>query len=393
MSHATTSVPSSSPSIRIALSTSSLIRPLTGIGQYTLHLSQALASIPDIELHCFYGYGWSDEAVMREIPHLASIKKWFKRVVPSPYEVSRSLQQTRFNQGASRRKPDLYHEPNFLPFHFDGPTVLTVHDLSYVHHPETHPELRVRVMNKLLPQAIEKAAHLLADSEFTRQEIITEFGIAPDRVTTTLLGVSKDFTPRPLQQCAKVLQAHRLDYGRYVLAVGTLEPRKNLLQVIRAYAALPKDFARRTPLVIVGGSGWKSEGTEQELDALLADGRARRLGFVSSDDLPIIYSAAQAFVYPSLYEGFGLPAVEAMASGVPVIVSDRASLPEVVGDAGISLSPEDVTGMRNALLRMGEDAAERQRLAAAGVAQASQFTWARCGRQTADVYRRVLGRA
>ena len=378
--------------LSIALSASSLIRPLTGIGQYTLHVARELARDPEFAMHYFYGYEWADAGEPREVPHLALIKKWFKRLLPQPYEVSRAIQQNRFNAGLTSRKPRLYHEPNFLPFDFDGPTILTVHDLSYMRYPETHPDLRVRVMNKLLPPAIEKAAHLLADSEFTRQEVISEFGVSADRITTTLLGVSDAFVPRDAMECDAVLRRHGLHYGGYVLAVGTLEPRKNLLQVIRAYVGLPARLAMRYPLVIVGGHGWKSEGTAAELAALIATGRARRLGYLPEGELPIIYSAARMFVFPSLYEGFGLPAAEAMASGVPVIASDRASMPEVVGDAGVTIAPQDVDGMRNAIIALAEDDDARAFRAARGLQQAQNFSWARCARQTAAVYRRVLGR-
>lgn len=377
--------------LRIALGTSSLIRPLTGIGQYTLHVARALDRETDLAMQYFYGYEWADTAVPRDIPHLAFTKKWFKRLLPQPYEVSRAFQQNRFNAGVAARKPALYHEPNYLPFDFDGPTVLTVHDLSYLRYPETHPDLRVRIMTKLLPPAIERAAHVLADSEFTRQEVIDEFGIAPDRITTTLLGVSDAFAPRTAAECEAVLQRHGLSYRGFTLAVGTLEPRKNLLQVIRAYAALPSRVARRYPLVIVGGAGWKSEMTTTELKALMADGHARQLGFLPEGELPIIYSAARMFVFPSLYEGFGLPAVEAMASGVPVIASDRASLPEVVGAAGITVAPNDIDGMRSAVLRLADDDRECDHRSALGLAQAQTFSWARCARQTASAYRRVLG--
>jgi alpha-1,3-rhamnosyl/mannosyltransferase len=382
--------PAAAPPWRIALTTSSLIRPLTGIGQYTLHVAQGLATMSDLDMQYFYGYEWADAAEPREILHLAPLKRWFKRFVPQPYEVGRVFQQNRFNAGLPARKPDLYHEPNYLPFEFDGPTVLTIHDLSYLRHPETHPDLRVRIMNKLLPPAIERAAHLLTDSEFTRQEVITEFGVAPDRITTTLLGVSPAFYPRNAFECESTLKKHGLTFGGFVLAVGTLEPRKNLLQVIRAYVGLPPRVAKRYPLVIVGGAGWKSEGTAAELHALIATGRARSLGYVHEGDLPCLYSAARMFVFPSLYEGFGLPAVEAMASGVPVIASDRASLPEVVGQAGITVAPDDIDGLRNTILRLAEDDRERSARAKLGVAQAATFSWARCAAETAQVYRRVL---
>ena len=379
--------------LSVALGASSLIRPLTGIGQYTLHIAQVLDREADLAMLYFYGYEWAERAEPREVPHVALAKKWVKRLMPRPYEISRAIQQNRFNAGVSARRPDLYHETNFLPFEFDGPVVLTIHDLSYLRYPETHPDLRVRIMNKLLPPAIAKAAHLLADSEFTRQEVIGEFGVPADRITTTLLGVSSAFVPRDRAHCDATLRRYGLDYGSYVLAVGTLEPRKNLLQVIRAYVGLPMKVALRHPLVIVGGKGWKSEETDLALSTLLADGRAKHLGYVPEDDLPVIYSAARLFVFPSLYEGFGLPAAEAMASGVPVIVSDRASLPEVVGDAGITIKPGDVDGMQDVIERLLEDAEERGRRAAAGIAQAQTLTWERCGRMTAQAYRQATGRA
>ena len=384
---------SGSEPVRIAINAASLINPMTGIGQYTFHLARALELDPRLSLHYFYGYEWSDRAQPRDIPHIGLIKDWFRRLMPNPYVVSRVLQQNRFSAGLSSRRPQLYHEPNFLPFQFDGPIVLTVHDLSYIRFAETHPEKRVRVMTKLLPPAIENAAHILADSEFTRQEIIDEFGVAPDRVTTTLLGVSDAFHPRERALCMPVLRRHGLEFGEYILAVGTMEPRKNLLQVIRAYCEMPREFTKRHPLVIVGVQGWKTEDTHSELAELLADGRARLLGYLPAAELPIVYSGARLFVYPSLYEGFGLPAVEAMASGVPVIVSDRTSLPEVSGDAGIAIAPDDIEGMRDTLRFLGEDEAERERRASLGVEQAAKFSWARCAEQTAAVYLRVLGNA
>ncbi len=379
--------------LNVAIGTTSLIRPLTGIGQYTLHLTAELSRDPAFRLHYFYGYAWSDVAAPREVPHLPAIKRWVKRLHPKPYEFGRFLQKRRFDRGIRTRKPELYHEPNYMSFRFDGPTILSIHDLSYLRYPETHPALRIRVMHKLLPPAIERAAHLLTDSETTRREVIAEYGVPEDKVTATLLGVDARFRPRDEAACAPVLQRYGLAYQHYVLAVGTLEPRKNLLLAIRAQAALDPATARAWPLVFVGMRGWKSAETERAMDRLIADGRAVRLGFVPDEDLPVLYSGARLVVYPSLYEGFGLPAAEAMASGVPLVTSDRSCLPEVTGPAGVAVDPDDVQGLRDAVRRFHEDDDHRARHVALGLARARELTWARCAASVAKVYLRTAGRA
>jgi alpha-1,3-rhamnosyl/mannosyltransferase len=178
-----------------------------------------------------------------------------------------------------------------------------------------------------------------------------------------------------------------------VLCVGTLEPRKNLELVIRAYAAMPESYRACRPLVLVGMKGWLTSGLESLMQPLVAAGQIRPQGYTSDADLAVLYAAAQVLVYPSLYEGFGLPPLEAMASGTPVIVSNRSTLPEVVGDAGVQLDAADEPGLREALRHMDEDPAWWNARAVASLAQARQFSWARCARETLAVYRKVLGRA
>ena len=291
--------------------------------------------------------------------------------------------------GARRFRPDVYHEPNFLPFRFDGPTVITAHDLSWIRFPETHPAERVAVMNDLFPKALERADHVLTDASYVRQEIIERFGVAPDRITSVPLGSREIFHPRSADQCHQVLHERGLVYRGFLLCVGTLEPRKNLELVIRAYSALPESFRRRRPLVMVGMRGWLTSNVESLMQPLVASGEIRPLGYTSDEDLAVLYAAALTLVYPSLYEGFGLPPLEAMASGSPVIVSDRSTLPEVVGTAGVQIDADDEAGLRDAVLRFDEDTPFWRERAEAGLVQASKFSWARCARETLAIYRKV----
>lgn len=377
--------------LRVAVNAMCLRRPLTGIGQYTLNLARAWERGTALQPAYFYGYDWSAQAAPRDAAGMSRIKKLVKLLMPRPYETTRAVLQFCFDQ---RPGPvDVYLEPNFMPFRFDGPTVLTVHDLSYVRFAGTHPPERVRIMEKLLPPAIERAAHILTDSHFQRSEIISHFGVDPARVTACHLGVSEDFGPRTAGECAAVLDRHDLAYRGYILAVGTLEPRKNLLLVLEAYARLPESLRARYPLVVAGMTGWTTGSFAPRLRALVRSSAVRLLGFVDEAELPAIYSGAALFVYPSLYEGFGLPVVEAMASGIPVIVSDASSLPELVGDAGSQVSPQDAPALALAAQALLEDSALWEQRSRAGRARAAGFTWSACAATTAAVLARAAGRS
>jgi alpha-1,3-rhamnosyl/mannosyltransferase len=376
--------------LRVAVNAMCLWRPYTGIGQYTLNIARVWARDAHLRPQYFYGNDWSPLAEPRDAPGMGLFKRLVKKVLPRPYEATRALLQMRFDRRLGRS--DVYLEPNFLPFRFDGPVVLTVHDLSYVRFARTHPSDRVRIMEKLLPPAVERAAHILTDSNFQKQEIIAHFGLAADRVTACHLGVTEQYRPRSALECAAVLQRHGLAYRKYLLVVGTLEPRKNLLAVLDAYAGLAPALRERYPLVVAGMRGWNTDQFAPRLRSLVQSDAVRRLGFVDETELPAIYSGASAFLYPSLYEGFGLPVVEAMASGVPVIVSDCSSLPEVVGDAGPQLSPDDVHGIGLAMQRMIEDSPWWERCSQAGLQRARRFTWEQCAATTAAVLAQAAGR-
>ncbi len=373
--------------LQLAVDASPLLTPFTGISRYTRELMERVAATPGVETHLCYGLYWDRALRAEPLRHFDDVRRSVRSVLPGARVLYRALQQAVFSAGVSRRHIAVYHSPNFLPLRFGGPTVITVHDLSHLRYPETHPADRVRVLERGLPRAIERARYVLVDSEFVRQEVLATFAVAPEKVVTVPLGVSAGFRPRPRAETASALSKHGLAHGGYVLTVGTLEPRKNLAGTLEAYCGLPEVVRKRFPLVLVGAAGWKMEGMNRRLAALAHSGDVRRLGFVSQEELPALYAGAAAFLYPSIYEGFGLPVLEAMASGVLVVTSNRSSLVEVAGDAAMTVDPEDPAAIRAALESMLEESPERTTRIARGIAWARPFTWERCAEQTIAVYR------
>jgi alpha-1,3-rhamnosyl/mannosyltransferase len=381
--------------LRVGLNAAALAVPRTGIGNYIVHLQAALAANGDVELRTFVDGHWHEgvAAASRPIARGAAahrLRNLAKPLLPLLRRWRHAQQQRAFARGAARHAIDVYHEPNYVPFEVDVPTVITVHDLSWLRHPETHPPDRVRWLMRAMPAAIGRAAAIIVDSEFTRSELQAAFAESADRLHTVHLGVDPSFRPRDATATAAALARLGLAHGRYVLSVGTLEPRKNIGHVLDAYARLPARLRDRYALAVAGAPGWRAHRLTRQLRALAASGHVRFLAGVTQEDLPIVYAGAAAFVFPSLYEGFGLPPLEAMASGVPVLVSQCTALPEVVGDAAVMLDPQrsDLTAQRiEALL---DDPALAATLRERGLKRAAQLTWASCAQNTIAVYRVAL---
>jgi len=278
---------------------------------------------------------------------------------------------------------DVFYSPDFVlpPTRRATRTLLTVHDLSFLHCPEAFvPALR-RYLERVVPRSIARADRVLADSTHTRSDIVSLLGVSPDKVEVLYSGVPARFRPEAEPGERERLQAR---YGigdqPYVLSVGTLQPRKNYLRLIRAFANLKPE----TQLVIAGGQGWLYEDIFSEAER--HGDSVRILGFVDEGDLPALYRSAVLFAFPSLYEGFGLPVLEAMACGVPVVCSNASSLPEVAGEAGLLVDPLDTYGLAEAMRRVLEDSRLRREMNERGVAQAARFTWERAARQLLDVF-------
>jgi len=372
--------------MRIAFNATALLSPLTGIGQYAMELATRLAAMPEHDVRFFYGAGFSREVRDKPLPGAGRLMPLMRRLIPNSYAVRQALMRRQFRKGLVGRKVEVYHEPNYLALPFDGPIVTTVHDLSWIRFPEAHPAERVFAMNRDFEPALRRSTLLLTDSEFVRREVMEMFGVPPDRITTVPLGVSPLFHPRDAARTAPVLGSLDLRHGDYLLAVGTLEPRKNLTSALRAHAALPEAVQERVPLVLAGIKGWHNEALEHEMAPRLASGRVRLTGYLSREALADVIAGAAALVYPSIYEGFGLPPLEAMACGVPTIVSNRASLPEVVGNTGRLIEPHDIDGLRDAMLELATAPDVRATLGAAALVRSRAFTWDACMANTLAAY-------
>jgi alpha-1,3-rhamnosyl/mannosyltransferase len=289
--------------------------------------------------------------------------------------------------GSLKKYPGyLYHSPSLYLPPGPGLKVATVHDLSTEALPEAHPAYRRRLAAAALGHLRRRADYLLTDSEFSRREIIERLSWPPELVRAVPLAASGLFRPRTAEDLAPILAGLGLRPQGYSLFVGTVEPRKNIGLLLEAYEGLPENLRRAFPLVIAGAPGWLSQGILRRLTGLSGRNWLHYLNYCPAEKIPFLMAGAALFLYPSLYEGFGLPPLEAMSCGVPVLVSDRASLPEVVGEAAPCLPALEATVWREAIWRGLEDAEWREAAARAGLSRAAQFSWDRCAAETLAAY-------
>jgi glycosyltransferase involved in cell wall biosynthesis len=266
--------------------------------------------------------------------------------------------------------------------------VLTIHDLSFLHHPEWYTAGRAAYLNWTVARSARLAARIVCVSQTTAQDVIERYGVAPERVDVAPNGVDDRFTPMPADDVARIRETYRLP-ELFILYVGTLEPRKNIVRLVQAFEAAASHVAH--DLVLVGREGWKCGPLLAAIEQSPARERIHRIGHVEHGDLPSVLSAADAFAYPSLFEGFGLPVAEAMACGVPVLTSNVSSLPEVAGDAALLVDPYDIEALAAGLRRVAADSALRAALRERGPAQAARYTWERTAELTLAAYKKVLG--
>ena len=282
----------------------------------------------------------------------------------------------------------IFHSPNYLLPRFSGPTVVTIHDLSIQRYPEYHPSTRVEFLGAKIAQAAQSATHIITDSISVREEVIEYFGLDAARVTAIPLAAAEQFQPRTEDACRPVLQPLGLTYKRFFLFTSTIEPRKNLLRICAAYTAVREAGKTDWPIVFVGGPGWQSEAEHQAIQALVSRGWAQYLGFVDASVLPALYSAAGALVFPSVYEGFGLPALEAQQSGTRVITSRGSAMAEFSSEHDVLVDPLEVDSLIEAM----ETVVERVLVDAGRPLQCagSGLSWQKTARLTAEVYQKVL---
>lgn len=376
--------------IRVALNARILRAARTGIGQYVAGLADALLAREDVELSLLMGHRIRNTVPPARMPVSLNRLTGLLRAWPGAYRLRGLLEQRAFDSHLRHKAIDLYHEPSLWPYDFDGPMVMTLHDLTHVHYPQTQPPARLREIERHIGRSVTQAARILVDSIYIGREVAAHFSLPAEKIIVAPLGCGTEFYPRTASQIQPTLTKLGLQYGEYLLCVGTLEPRKNLPLALRAHARLPKTLRQRYPLLLVGMAGWNTGQFSGELHTALAEGHVRMTGYLASDTLAELLAGARALVYPSCYEGFGLPVVEAMASGTPVIVSNRASLPEVAGEAGCIVDAEDDIGLSHMLQRLIEDEAAWQTHRQAGLQQAAKFTWHRCAEITAQAYHAAM---
>lgn len=363
--------------MRLIINAIPLLGEEGGIGNYTRQIAAAIMANTDYDVTLFYGYpskklvGLPESGgVLSSLKGLATksspIRRVAKKILPLSY---------RLMNAAIPRTWDCYFEPNFalLPTIRAARRVITVHDFSCFRYPQWHPQDRVAHMGRNLWPSVVKASHIITASDCIRREAIDCYGINPDFVTAIPHGVNHDiFHPSTQAEMAALRQRYDLP-PHFILHVGALEPRKNLANLILAHAQLPQDLRRHFPLLLIGPSGWNNE---QILNLIERNAPyTRLLGQVPLKDLPHFYSLCELFVYPSWYEGFGLPVLEAMACGRPVLASTADALMELSAGAAAHTPPQDVDAMTAKLRQLLEDKALREQMETASAARARQFNW------------------
>jgi glycosyltransferase involved in cell wall biosynthesis len=394
--------------MRVLLNALSTSGAKTGVGHYTAELIRCLrAQTSPGEIDCF-PRGWVRQA--RSL--WAGVRPWIERAAPPAPDQStagpdsrpapragvlpylrawgQDLLRGHFRSLLRRGRYDLYHEPNFIPRPCDLRTAVTIYDLSVLHHPEWHPPERVADFEAHFAKGIKRCEHFFTISEFVRQEIISRLNVHPDRLTVAPCGVRPGLAPQPHAVVRDVLRRLRLP-PRYFLHVGTLEPRKNVLTLLRAYGALPDSIRSAYPLLLVGGWGWKSAGVAEYLDRHGHRRGVRHLGYVADKYLATLYNGARALLFPTHYEGFGIPAVEMFACGGAVIASTAGALVEVAGRSAHFVDADDVDGWRDAMYRAAVDEEWWSALRNGVTEVAKAYTSERCAAETLRAYRRICG--
>jgi glycosyltransferase involved in cell wall biosynthesis len=374
--------------MKIAIDTLLLLSPLTGVGNYAYQIARNLRAIaPSHEYTYFYGYYSSRLFSSGEQLESVHRVKEAVRKIPLLGRAARDLKD--LVNLFSSREFDLYFEPNFIPLNIRARrTVVTVADFSFARFPEWHTPDKVRYYARNFWKKIHRADRIIVISDFIRNEAIQRFGFSPEKLTTIPLGISREiFRVYEPQDLVPIREKYRLPEN-FLLFVGSLEPRKNLERLLLAYQNLDESTRNEVKLVLTGFKGWENEKVMSLIRKMKSD--VMYLGYAPEDDLGKIYNLARAFIYPSLYEGFGLPPLEAMACGCPVVVSNTASLPEVCGDAAYYVDPEDSNSITEGIGLVLRDERLRHALARKGIDRASSFGWEKSAREHLRVFEETL---
>ena len=351
-----------------------------GISQYILHLLPALAALDAENQYTVFQLGRDGRS------HTPSAPNFQRKNLLTPCH--HKLERWALGLELLPHRLDVLHSPDFIPPQWGGRRkIITVHDLNFIFYPQFLTQDSMRYYADQIERAVQEADHISADSHATRHDLIEQLHVPPEKITTVHLAAN------PLYErvygetaVAATLQKHHLPRD-FILFVGTLEPRKNLPFLIRAYHALLQQGKIEVPLVLIGGKGWLYEEVFLTIDELGLHEQVRHLSGIFDDELAHIYHGAGVLVTPSHYEGFGLPALEAMHCGCPVIVSNRGSLPEVAGEAGLQLGLDDEAIWTDGLYRVLTDGDLREKMISRGYIQAKSFSWPKAADMTLQIYK------
>lgn len=366
----------------------------TGISRYVRHLYQEMGKIPGTEINYFDG-----KRVFKKMPEQADPLKWAKETaaiwkLPDIIVFAiRALHWLKFElnlrQVCKKHQFDIYHETGFVPAAMSIiPMVYTIHDLSLITHKHTHPRERVWFNDFFQQKRLPYATHIVTVSKFIHDQIIDIMNISPSKISVIPEAAASHFYPRSLEKIQNLRNKLSLP-NNYLLFVGSLEPRKNLPLFIKALQHCQVSL----PLVIAGWEGWGDKDWLKSIAGSNLENRIIITGYVDDETLACLYSGASAFVYPSLYEGFGLPILEAMACGCPVICSNAASMPEVAGDAAIQINPMNADDLAKAIDRIATDDVLRRSLIEKGFSRANQFAWRKAAESTYAVFNKIISEA
>ncbi len=374
----------------IGIDYTSAIHQAAGIGRYTREMVKALATLtqPDFSPHyqlfvANAGKNFSRTALSSNLNWSLSqlserwlARLWYRLRLPVPIQ---------YWTGPIK----LFHAPDFIlpPVTKGTRTVVTIHDLSFVQHPDSVMPGMSQHLNQWVPRSVARANHVVAVSEATKQDLVDLYNTPSAKISVLYHGVTPEYQPIEDESTIQAIwQKYKLGNDPFILSIGTIQPRKNYQRLIQAFAQIEPP----TKLVIAGVKGWSYQEIYGEVVKQGLEQRVTFTGFVDDADLPALYNAATLFTYPSLYEGFGLPVLESMACGTPVIASNQSSLPEVVGQAGVLVDPYDVDALATAMGCLLSSEQQQQQLAQAGLSQAAKFTWAGMATELLALYQKIL---
>lgn len=348
----------------------------TGVEHYAIELIRHLAQIDHKNEYTLY-FRTEPQPWFHQLPANFKI-----RIIPFP----KFWTQTRLAWEVFWNRPDVFFLPiQALPFIHPKNSVITVHDVAYEIYPNAFAPFMRFYLKLTTRWGVWRAKKIITVSESTKNDVARIYGTKPEKINTIHLGLDDGYVPMSYENTQAVLDKYNLVHKKYILFVGTLQPRKNIVKLIEAYLKLRKQHHLEEKLVIVGGKGWLWEPIMEKIDQSKYDGVVY-LDYIDYDDLKPIYSGATCLTLPALYEGFGIPPLEAMACGTPIVVSNLSSLPEVAGGAGILVDPDNVDSIADGLLKVVVDKELQAEMSKKGIERAKMFTWRACAEMTLKVF-------